>query len=258
MGKGAGQVEIELLIVPAASRWSTPRGVFGGGAGEQRARHFREQMGLPAGLIVMSGHQPGFWHAGIAAKALAAAALAERWGASAVWIIVDQDTVDPRTMRVPVIGEGGRLEESVWRLGGALDAGGPETPTCLRPAMNIGVHRPDPGLAERVAGPTATEGLELMAQGLADAVGSGNSAWELGRAGVDSLWRAAHATKADSHIRLVAATQVGATDLFTEVLERMRSDPAACTGAYNAAAAELNAPGIGPLASDAARAGGER
>ena len=62
----------------------------------------REQLGLPTNKpIVLTGHQPGFHHAGIAAKAFAAAQLAESANAQAVWIVVDHDSTDPLSLNLP-------------------------------------------------------------------------------------------------------------------------------------------------------------
>jgi hypothetical protein len=53
-----------------------------------------------AAPVILSGHQPEFFHAGVLAKTLAAAFLAERLGGAAVFLIADSDT--PRSARLSI------------------------------------------------------------------------------------------------------------------------------------------------------------
>lgn len=70
-------------------------------ANDKETTRTREQLGLPTNKpIVLTGHQPGFHHAGIAAKAFAAAQLAESANAQAVWIVVDHDNTDPLSLNL--------------------------------------------------------------------------------------------------------------------------------------------------------------
>ena len=102
---------------------------------------FRRELGLPVDRpVVMSGHQAGFWHSGIAAKYFALDAARRAFGAAGAWIVVDQDTNSADEVRYPsnavaVVGEKGetgRLSASVWRIRGG-DAGRAkgESPTGL-------------------------------------------------------------------------------------------------------------------------------
>ena len=64
--------------------------------------HARESLGLATDRpIIMSGHQAGLWHPGIAAKLFAVLALAERLNAQPVWLVVDHDDADAVTVRAP-------------------------------------------------------------------------------------------------------------------------------------------------------------
>jgi hypothetical protein len=103
-----------------ASRGWTAR--LRGGATNAIALRFREQLGLPKGSpIVMSGHQPTLWHPGIAAKLFALRAIAERTGATPVWLVVDTDMTQPFALRVPTAADArGRVRAMVARL----DSGG--------------------------------------------------------------------------------------------------------------------------------------
>lgn len=69
------------------------------------AAAFRSELGISTtGAVVMSGHQPGFWHAGILAKVLAVNAACERSGAAGAWVVVDHDPDSPVAMRFPTVG----------------------------------------------------------------------------------------------------------------------------------------------------------
>ena len=68
----------------------SPRPAHAGG------REFRRQLGLTTDRpVIMSGHQAELWHAGIAAKALAAPTPPRHDSAAAAWVIVDQDPGAP-------------------------------------------------------------------------------------------------------------------------------------------------------------------
>ncbi|MBK8915776.1 MAG: hypothetical protein IPM64_14480 [Phycisphaerales bacterium] len=65
-------------------------------------RRLREQLDLPTDRpLIATGHQAEFFHAGVLAKSFAAGALADRCGASAVWLVVDFDTPKAPRLRVP-------------------------------------------------------------------------------------------------------------------------------------------------------------
>ncbi|MEM8756791.1 MAG: hypothetical protein AAGF47_03305 [Planctomycetota bacterium] len=84
---------------------------------DSRCAEMRRQMGLPTDRpIVMAGHQGQLWHPGIAAKAYAAQALAERIGGVAAWLVVDTDDNDPYEIALPCRDADGSLERRVVSL----------------------------------------------------------------------------------------------------------------------------------------------
>lgn len=52
--------------------------------------------------VIATGHQPTLWHPGILAKDLAADALANRLGGSALHVVVEHNPLDPLAIEVPV------------------------------------------------------------------------------------------------------------------------------------------------------------
>src|SRR5205085_10562805 len=101
----------EVLIEPPLSRWpeliernrklAADRTLVIAG---QNIAEAREQ---PSPLILI-GHQPEFFHAGVWAKNVLGAHFAQRIGGEAWFLVVDNDTPDQMTLRWPA-GEGARL-----------------------------------------------------------------------------------------------------------------------------------------------------
>src|SRR5690606_18211638 len=95
-----GAVAAEAVTLrPDPARWRT---IITGARVPPATAADRAAVGLPADRpVVLSGHQPTLWHAGILAKLLAACELAAATGAAAGWIVPDADESDPTTARVP-------------------------------------------------------------------------------------------------------------------------------------------------------------
>lgn len=104
----------------------------------------RAQLDLPTDRsIVASGHQPIVFHPGIVAKLIALDHVAKRSGSASIWIVPDQDVVDPVLMRTPTI-EDGFLAERMIRLGVESNL---NAPSAALPAIEINQDLPEP-LAE--------------------------------------------------------------------------------------------------------------
>jgi hypothetical protein len=77
----------------------------------------------PQAPLLMAGHQPQLFHPGVWFKNFMLGRLAERHGAAAVNLIIDNDTLRSASLRVP----GGSIDAPTWRAV-PLDAPGPEIP----------------------------------------------------------------------------------------------------------------------------------
>ena len=184
----------------------------------------REELRLPGGLLVGTGHQVEWWHPGIAAKFMWANAVAMHAGAATVWLIIDTDIRDPRELRVPV-SVNGEIESALHRFGPRALHG---TPACVR-----SVCQPTPFEDARgaVIPPCAA-------------------------AGTDAAYRAllAHSNAADCTTQVldavrectpelgtpgctVRSSQLMKTALGMAIVERAARDPHACARAFNAAVA---------------------
>lgn len=200
-------------------------------------RRFREQLGLPTDRpVIMSGHQVGFWHAGILAKLLAANALAARTGAAVAWVLIDHASPHPDVIRVPALDREGRLREHAWRVSPGLASGlagaAPFEPSPLRPPAGWTL---PPGIAER---------CERVVRALQHHRGAFDAAAQLTRALFDLL---EPVTPAPVVIR---ATKISRTDLYLAVLERAAKRPQGLRSLYNDAAAMHPASGVRALADD--------
>lgn len=217
-----------LLIDPPAERWgallaqarSTPAWVS--------AERFREQMGLPGRRpLVMSGHQAGLWHAGIAGKYFALRSL--EGVASTAWLVADLDENDVMHLRVPVRDARGAWSAQRVNLA-SKDEGHPDAASGYRPPVPARLDVPD----------RARRAAEAMERARAQAR-------TLGEQG----HRAAELVLADAGIGLVRPVVFGSltarTDLFGQLVSRMCEEPEACVRAYNEAAAEFADAGVRAL-----------
>src|SRR5690606_41787826 len=82
-----------ITLRPAPARWRT---IISQAPIPPAHASDRAAVGLPTDRpVVLSGHQPTLWHAGILAKLLAACELAASTGAAVGWIVPDADEADP-------------------------------------------------------------------------------------------------------------------------------------------------------------------
>lgn len=176
----------------------------------------RRALGLPTDRpIVMSGHQPTLWHAGILAKLLAAAELARSAGAHAAWIVPDMDEVDPTTTRVPQ-GRGDEVRQRFVRILTG-DPPGPGIPAGALASRDPTPADPDlPGLADAL-------------RAFRDAP---SMAMQVGRAVV----RTACARFGLPEPTVISASDLRRTGAWSELLRAMADDPRGCVETYNAAA----------------------
>ena len=224
-GGRAVPVEPEITAEPACSRWQVAAP-----AGPSAPRRV---LGVPEGVpIIMTGHQAQPWHPGIAAKFIAARALADACGGASVWIVPDQDTTNPWRVRTPVLDDG-VLRAAEIDLAPPPAAG---TPAALAPAQ----HAAAPTL-DHAAVPAARDGLRRYADAL-DAHAESLSAAAQGTLAMRDLLGPAAAPEA-----IVYASELAPAGVMDQLLAAMREDPAACARAYNDAAAAVPEAGLARL-----------
>lgn len=237
-----------VLIEPDAARWSEGARERWGGWGRVRtgkawelARATREALGLDADRpVIMSGHQPGFWHAGIAAKWFALGAAGDASGAQPAWVVVDHDATALGRVRVPVLKESG-LGARWWNVHTgelAPSAGARErNAACDRAAAPAKT----PAQMTSLASDAVRAGVERMARALTARAGEPNAARQFALAAADAL----------EHVGprpvLVFATDLVKTPAWGALFEAMRRDPAKCRDAYNGAARAFPAARVAPL-----------
>jgi hypothetical protein len=230
----------EVVIRPPVASWTS----LLASRGDEPASTFRRELGLPEqGMVIMSGHQAQVWHPGILAKLLAIRAAADRFGATAAWVVVDHDENDPLTIRAPYIGQDGRLGVAVF---GPRDAGGEHVPACRRPAWRAEGAWDLPARAKHASTGVAA-GLQRIQQALRSSAGSEDAAVQAAAASFEL------ATPLTKLPILLLATQLAKTTLFAELVALMKRDPAACVQAHNAAVSAFPRERIAPLAVEAAR-----
>lgn len=223
-----------MTIDPAPSAWPERIASWVSSRDDARARRFRRQVGLPIDKpVVMTGHQAQVWHPGILAKFLACDAAARALDAVPAWIVPDQDEVDPFALRIPVADAHDRLRAKTLRLADQPPTG---FPACAVPAGAITT--PDAADAPLES---VRHGVERVARALGAHAGAPSGARQAQGALADLLAGLVDAAPT------IYATDLARTDLFNELLERMRADPRAATRAYNDAVDALPQAGVGRL-----------
>ncbi|MEM9064564.1 MAG: hypothetical protein AAGB51_03645 [Planctomycetota bacterium] len=161
----------------------------------------------------MSGHQAGFWHAGILAKRFALQAVAEASGAAPAWLVVDHDTNDAGAIRYPVMAEGGRIGERTLRIAPKTGA-----PTGLIPS------------AARPEAPNeSTE--SFVRSGLGAIINALRPAESLAA----QIHMATERLIDEAPVTSVFSSKLAKTDLFGSIVEHVRADPERCRASFNEA-----------------------
>lgn len=223
-----------VTLDPPAEAWAT---ILRTDPVDRESLTFRQQLALPADRpIVMAGHQPGFWHAGILAKLLAANALARRTDAAVAWLVVDQDEGSPSHMPLPALDDRGRLRRLDWSatpgIGGLPLAMPARTPQ--RPELPKGWTLPD-AIVPRI---------DAIIDALRAHKDAPNAAVQHTRAAFDLLAPAVPTP------RVVYASDMVPTDLFASLLERIAKRPQPVHSLFNDATAQHLDAGVRPLRTD--------
>ncbi|GAB4385483.1 MAG: hypothetical protein Kow0022_11500 [Phycisphaerales bacterium] len=189
------------------------------------AVRFREQMGIAGeGPLVLSGHQAGLWHAGIAAKYFALAALQSR--VRTAWLVADLDDNEPTKLRIPVQDRRG-VWQAEWVELADGPGGHPDASCGFRPV--IAVRKDVPERARRAA-----RAMEAAGEGSADLAEQAHRAVEivLEEAGLAPVRP------------VIRGSMTARTELFRQIVQRMCEDPRSCVEAYNAAAQAFPEAGV--------------
>lgn len=195
--------------------------------------HDRQTLGLPTDRpIIMTGHQPILWHAGILAKLLAASELATQTNARVCWIIADMDEVDPTTVRVPE-GTGTDANARTARL---LEGDPPAfgVPTGALPPRDA--TDDDPALG----------GIAPLLDAYAH---EPTLAMQVGRA---TIYQACERFGLDEPV-VMSCSDLVTTDAWRAFIDAIKRDPAACVDAYNRAADAHRDARMRPMQTDGGR-----
>jgi len=225
----------EIDITPAGRSWADlirrRRALHGLCAATTR---FREQLGLPTDSpIIATGHQPTMWHAGILAKYEAADIAARQVGGRVLWLVADQDAVDPFKLRLPTLDAAGSLTTSTLRLG-------PTPPVGVAASM-LPPSTTDPALNRTIALDSARLGAERITRAYRAHCDAPNAAVQSALATADLL------DDLGLEGQLLYATKLASTDLFASLVGKMREDPDRFVRTYNAAVARRPNAGVSTL-----------
>ncbi len=244
----------DLLFDPPPSAWT---GLVRTPGDDATTRNTRFALGLPTDRpVVMGGHQPGVWHAGVLAKWYAIEVFAQHAGAAGAWVVVDQSPGAGGVIEYPAFaGDRSHLVRREIVLG---EVGVP--PASQKPAR-VGVppnaalrgvsdgialvvqllehHAHEPTLARQLHGAcveligrgTGFQPVRLPTEPRAQASGAVGGADKAGKKPV------ACAQGSVGGVRSLFATDLHTMPAFAELVSAMRADPVSCTQFYNEAAA---------------------
>ncbi len=221
----------QLTLDPAPSAWPRPA------PPTDDAIRLRTELGLPTDRpIIMTGHQPEFWHPGILAKDTAASAFAAKHNAATAHVAVDTDEVDPGLVTFPA------QVESRWirREARLLPKPAIGVPAAAAPAA-------PPSPIDADAPKFILDGLHSIHAALAQHAGASNLAEQTSLALADLMRPVA---PIDHHF---GVSRLPRTSLFRDIIARMMQDPRACAEAHNRAVAARPQSHIAPLAIEGER-----
>jgi hypothetical protein len=187
----------------------------------------RSSMQLPTDRpIVASGHQPILFHPGIVAKLIALDHVARSTGSASVWIVPDQDAVDPSLLRAPIESDG-FLDEGSVRFGG--ESSGP-APSCSQRSIEI-------------SDENITEQLKPITSWLMGYEHEESIAKQFASATVGYLCDVLDLEQPT----LVYASELIPTGVAEGLVDSILDDPRTAVNAYNASVARFPSAGVRPL-----------
>lgn len=187
------------------------------------------RLGLPGPTgahrpIIASGHQPWLWHPGILAKEIAMRAGADRLGAQTLHLIVDQDVHAALELELPHV-DGQRLSTRLVHLGDERLT----VPTGFQPPADARqiIHRLKVTKADAPASVGA--GLDRLIEAFSDLPDCRTLAEQMAVA----LHRLKRPWAGD--VPVIFASDLAATDVFSQLVDAMLSDARSCVHVYNRA-----------------------
>jgi len=212
----------EIVLLPGETEWPTSLSA----PSSSTLIKARTQLGLPADSpMIASGHQPIVFHPGIVAKLIAMDHWAKKTGSATVWIVPDQDVLDPALIRVPGM-DGDVLTVTSIRLGGE--------PNELSPVAII------PPIAVRQDLPEELESIGTWLMGyehessLARQFASATIGMVCERLGIDEP-------------RLMYASELLGIEAGSVLIDAMLDEPRRAIESYNRSVARFSDAGVRPM-----------
>ncbi|MEX0887719.1 MAG: hypothetical protein WD009_14910 [Phycisphaeraceae bacterium] len=229
---------MRITLDPAAPDWPAPGAARVGDLAGLRQLVDRHAARLGAAPlagdrpIIGTGHQAWLWHPGILAKDLAMVAAAERYGAEALHLVVDQDAHEAVTLTLPRQA-GDRLDAVALRLAHSTHA---EVPTGFQPPVD----------AERVLDQLRAAGDAPGLAALAAAFSDGPAARTLAEQLTAVLLRLMRPYTGP--VPVLFTSDLPRLAGYRELVAAMLRDARRCVQAYNEAVAAVPEAGLTPLA----------
>ena len=225
---GSGELVLTLPPLTTVRSW---RNTLGSDAGAAVARS-RALIGTNETLTAGTGHQPGFFHAGILAKFLVADAASDALGASNSWLhfLSDADAVDPFRLDLPVETAEGSIRRATARLA-TSSSRNPATAVCTLGAANpIDFEAVQASLKQPIASPRAEKTLALALESLGTNADSRNAAEQAGKAAEEAML-----PRVRKSAQIISALDLVASPIGRWASAKILGDPERCAITFNAA-----------------------
>ncbi len=241
-GDDSSEVHCRIELNPPAAQWPDLRNAMDvpnrQPALTELSKATRRSLGLPLDRpIIMAGHQPGFWHAGILTKWLAVLLVADRTGACPAWIVVDQSPGAGSRLAYPAK-EGTHLARHEIALGDAQ----------LAPASAPAIDPAAISIPHDAASPAIAQSLGTIFEALAAHTDAPTLAVQLTRAAADLFAHAPWLGSCQHAMHVMYASDLHTTPAFAMLLDAMRAEPHRCAALYNEAIHKHTSAGVRPLA----------
>jgi len=212
----------ELTLLPEPDAWPSTLAP----SESPQAISIRSQLDLPTDRpIVASGHQSILFHPGIVAKLIALDHWSKRTGAASVWVVPDQDVVDPALVQLPDL-NGDLLSSKSVRIGGE--------PNVFSPAASLPAISINPDLPSE---------LESVGTWLMGYEHESSLARQFASATIGMLCEQLDLEEP----AVIFASDLLSLDASSALLGSMLDDPNAAIDSYNASVAEFPHAGVRPL-----------
>ncbi len=231
MNQGPSDLCELVLSLPPIGAVRAWRAVIGTDAATLVSRS-RAAIGNDGTLSAGTGHQPGFFHAGILAKFLVAAAASDALGSTNSWLhfLSDADAVDPFRLDLPMETFDGSVRRATVRLS-ATNSRHPTAAACTRAAVSsVDRESVQASLKQPLASPRADKALAFALEALGAHSHARNAAEQTGQAVEETMF-----PRVRGSARIISTLDLVSSPFGRWATQKILDEPERCATTFNAA-----------------------